>query len=62
MRGRGYYVDLCFRIDAAASSGQRLELVDGGSVDRTRLYLSNAKERLVISALGSERLCKEFVR
>jgi hypothetical protein len=59
-RGRGYYLNLCFLIHATASSGQRLELVDGGSVDWTQKYLSNAKERLVISGLGSERLCQEF--
>ena len=60
--GRGYYIDLCFHIHATASSSRRLELVDGGSVNWTQKYLSNAKERLVISGLGSERLCKEFER
>jgi hypothetical protein len=58
--GRGYYLDLCFHIYATATSGQRLELVDGGSVGWTQKYLSNAKERLVVSGLGSERLCQEF--
>jgi len=58
--GRGYYLDLCFHIHATATSGQRLELVDGGSVNWTRKLLSNAKERLVISGIGSERLCAEF--
>jgi hypothetical protein len=58
--GRGYYVDLCFHIHATAASGQRLELVDGGSVNWTQEFLSNAKERLVISGIGSERLCAEF--
>ena len=58
--GRGYYVDLCFHIHATAPSGRRLELVDGGSVNWTQRYLSNTKERLVISGLGSERLCQEF--
>ena len=58
--GRGYYVDLCFHIHAAASSGRRLELVDGGCVNWTQALLSNAKERLVISGIGSERLCTEF--
>jgi hypothetical protein len=59
-RGRGYYLDLCFHIHATTSSGRRLELVDGGAVDWTKKYLSNAKERLVISGIGSERLCAEF--
>jgi hypothetical protein len=59
-RGRGYYLDFAFLIHASASSGHPIELVDGGSVDWTQKYLSNAKERLVISGLGSERLCQEF--
>jgi hypothetical protein len=58
--GRGYYVDLCFQIHATAASGRRLELVDGGCVDWTQKLLSDAKERLVISGIGSERLCAEF--
>lgn len=58
--GRGYYCDLCFHIHAAAASGRRLELVDGGCVSWTQALLSNAKERLVISGIGSERLCAEF--
>jgi hypothetical protein len=58
--GRGYYRDLCFHIYATHPSGRRMELVDGGSVDWTQRLLSNAKERLVISGIGSERLCSEF--
>jgi hypothetical protein len=58
--GRGYYRDLCFHIHATNPSGRVLELVDGGSVDWTQKLLSNAKERLVISGIGSERLCSEF--
>jgi hypothetical protein len=58
--GRGYYADLCFHIHATTASHQRLELVDGGSVDWTRKLLSNAKERLVISGIGSDRLCAKF--
>jgi hypothetical protein len=61
-KGRGYYSDLCFHIYATNSSGERLELVDGGSVNWTQKYLSNAKERLIISGIGSERLCSEFGR
>jgi hypothetical protein len=58
--GRGYYLDLCFHIYATVTSDQRWELVDGGVVNWTQKYLSNAKERLVISGIGSERLCAEF--
>ena len=58
--GRGYYVDLCFHIHAITPSKQRLELVDGGVVNCTQKLLNNDKERLVISGIGSERLCTEF--
>jgi len=58
--GRGYYADVCFHIYAIAPSGQRLQLVDGGSVNWTQQLLSNAKERLVVSGLGSDRLCAQF--
>jgi hypothetical protein len=59
-RGLGYYRDLCFHVHAGSPSGQRLELVDGGAVDWTQRLLGNAKERLIISGLGSQRLCSEF--
>jgi hypothetical protein len=58
--GSGYYANLCFHIHATTPSGQLLELVDGGSVDWTQKYLGNAKERLIISGIGSERVCTEF--
>ena len=58
--GRGYYLDLCFHIHARSASGEFLELVDGGAVDWTQKLLSNGRERLVISGIGSERLCSEF--
>ncbi len=58
--GRGYYRGLCFHIHALHPDGRRLELVDGGWVDWTQKLLGSAKERLVISGIGSERLVAEF--
>jgi len=58
--GKGYYRDLYFHIHATSPAGARLELADGGCVDWTQKLLNNAKERLVISGIGSERLCTEF--
>ncbi len=60
-RGRGYYDGLCFHVHvadraAAADAGNWLELADGGSVPWTRALLGNAKERLVVSGIGSERV------
>ena len=40
-------------IDAAEPS----QLADGGCVDWTQKLLSDAKERLVISGVGSDRVC-----
>ena len=59
-QGRGYYSQLCFKIFATPSKGRENELVDGGDVDWTQKLLNNAKERLIISGCGSERLCELF--
>jgi hypothetical protein len=58
--GRSYYDGLRFKIHAESPSGRELELVDGGAVDWTQRLLSDAKERLIISGIGSERVCTEF--
>src|SRR2546426_9054230 len=60
MQGRGYYGQLCFKIFATPSKGREQELVDGGDVNWTQKLLNNAKERLIISVCGSERLCELF--
>jgi len=57
---RPYYGGLRFNIYAEAPSGRELQLVDGGTVDWTQRLLSDAKERLIISGIGSERVCTEF--
>jgi hypothetical protein len=59
-QGRGYYGQLCFKIFATPSKGREQELVDGGDVNWTQKLLNNAKERLIISGCGSERLCELF--
>jgi hypothetical protein len=58
--GRDYYADVCFHVYATTPAGRELELVDGGAVDWTQKLLGNAKERCIISGIGSERLCAEF--
>src|SRR5712691_2947487 len=59
-QGRGYYGQLSFKIFATSSEGREHELVDGGDVNWTQKLLNNAKERLIISGCGSERLCDLF--
>jgi putative lipoic acid-binding regulatory protein len=58
--GRGYYTDVCFTIHARNQEGMELLLVDGGLTTWTQQLLSNRKERLMTSGLGSERLCACF--
>lgn len=58
--GRGYYTGLCFAIYAVDPSGRAQMLVDGGFTTWTQQLLSNRKERLLISGMGTERLCSVF--
>jgi hypothetical protein len=55
--GRGYYRDVCFKIYATDQTGDEIEVGDGGMVDWTQQLLADRKERLLIGALGVERLC-----
>jgi hypothetical protein len=59
--GGDYYRGFRFHVSATAASGEELELVDGGDTDWTQKLLNNAKERLVISGIGTERVCDNFV-
>ena len=55
--GRGYYDDLCFKIYVTDNNDEEIEIGDGGMVNWTQKLLADKKERLLISALGVERLC-----
>lgn len=55
--GRAYYCTLCFGIYGATDADEAIQLADGGCVDWTQRILSDAKERLVISGIGSDRIC-----
>lgn len=59
---KGYYNELRFHVYATSIRGMEIELVDGGDTDWTQRLLGNAKERLIISGIGTERLCNEFTR
>jgi hypothetical protein len=58
--GRGYYDGLCFHVYAADAAGKEHALADGGFTTWTRQLLSNQKERLLISGIGTERVCTAF--
>ncbi|GAA2289936.1 hypothetical protein GCM10010149_40990 [Nonomuraea roseoviolacea subsp. roseoviolacea] len=58
--GHGYYRGACFEIRATTPAGDDLNVGDGGFVNWSAALLDNAKERLLISGLGLERLCERF--
>jgi histidyl-tRNA synthetase len=58
--GHDYYEGFRFHIHAGGSDGRMFELADGGPVNWTQKLLSNAKERCVISGIGSERVCQIY--
>lgn len=58
--GLGYYPQLCFHIYAKNSSGEVVQLADGGSVDWSSKLLSDCRETMVISGIGSELVQKHF--
>ena len=53
--GRGYYRDLCFKINATTTEGA-VEIGDGGFTDWTAQLLNDRKARLLTSGLGLDRL------
>lgn len=55
-----YYPGLSFMLDARDPEGVVLPIADGGSTDWTAQLLSNRKERLFISGVGTELLCARF--
>ena len=56
-RGRGYYRDLCFKVNAHVC-GALVEIGDGGFTDWTRKLAASNKERLLISGIGLDRLAE----
>lgn len=60
LAGIGYYQNLCFKITAENSRGERFPLTDGGMSDWTQKLLNSRKERLLTSGIGTELLAKKF--
>jgi hypothetical protein len=53
--GRGYYRELCFKINVRAG-GEWAEVGDGGFTDWTALLAASGKERLLITGVGIDRV------
>jgi hypothetical protein len=62
LEGLGYYRSFALRISVQAPDGNHYPLVDGGFTDWTVRLLGNKKERLLISGIGSEFVCKTYRR
>jgi hypothetical protein len=60
LEGLGYYNGFALRVSARADDGLYYPLVDGGMTDWTARLLSNRKERLLISGIGTEFACKRY--
>jgi hypothetical protein len=60
LEGLGYYSSFTLRISPTAPDGNRYPIVDGGFTDWTARLLGNRKERLLISGIGSEFVCKTY--
>ncbi len=58
--GRGYYQNFRFNILLPTSDGELLPLIDGGDTDWTQRLLSNRKERLLTSAIGTQLYAQIF--
>ncbi|MCC6394643.1 MAG: hypothetical protein IT167_28870 [Bryobacterales bacterium] len=61
LEGLGYYTNFTVRISPLAPDGNRYPVGDGGFTDWTARLLNNRKERLLISGVGSEFLCKKYL-
>jgi hypothetical protein len=61
LEGLGYYGSFAFRISAESPDGNRYPIVDGGFTDWTARLMGNRKERLLISGIGSEFVCKVYL-
>jgi hypothetical protein len=55
LSGRGYYRDLCFKLNVRAGAAWA-EIGDGGFTDWTARLTASAKERLLISGVGIDRV------
>jgi hypothetical protein len=60
LEGLGYYTGFCLRISPMAPDGVRYPVADGGFTDWTARLLEDKKERLLISGIGSEFVCRRY--
>jgi hypothetical protein len=61
LEGMGYYSSFALRISIEARDGARHPVIDGGFTEWTARLLSNRKERLLTSGVGSEFVARMFL-
>jgi hypothetical protein len=59
-QGRHYYTGFCLSVNADDAQGTRVNLCDGGCTDWTQRLVANAKERMLVSAVGLEIIPKRL--
>jgi len=60
LEGLSYYAGLCMKLSASNREGLRLPLADGGITNWTQRLLSDRKERLLTSGIGTESVCGQY--
>lgn len=60
LEGLGYYSGFCLRISPVAPDGVRYPAADGGFTEWTARLLADKKERLLITGIGSEFMCRRY--
>jgi hypothetical protein len=58
--GLSYYQGLALQLHVTSPAGHRVGIADGGCTDWTRRLLSDGKERLLVSAIGTEIMLRLF--
>jgi len=59
-RNSRYYPTASFTLNIRDQTGEEINIGDGGLTDWTGQLLSNSKERLMISGIGTDRLISQF--
>jgi hypothetical protein len=60
LAGIGHYAGPCFAIRAENAKGEDVPLIDGGFTDWTQKLLDNAKERFLVSGIGTDLAIRRF--
>jgi hypothetical protein len=60
LEGLGYYAGPCLRISATNHTGETFPLADGGFLRWTQALLSDRRERMLASGIGTDLVCTRY--